>query len=49
MARRKRQRKYGPKAAADVERAPGEMKRGQLHSGRKAKSRTGGARKSRAS
>jgi len=37
MARRKRQRKYGRKAAADVERAMREMKSGQLRSGRSGK------------
>ena len=37
MAKRKRQRRYGPKAAADVEKAMREMKRGQLHSGRSGK------------
>jgi len=40
MARRKRQRKYGRQAAADVERALREMKRGQLHSGRSGKTVT---------
>jgi hypothetical protein len=34
MAKRKRARKYGPKASQDVERAMREMKEGKLHSGR---------------
>jgi hypothetical protein len=34
MAKRKRTRKYGPKASQDVERALREMKEGKLRSGR---------------
>ncbi len=34
MAARKKNRKYGPKASEDVERAVREMKQGKLRSGR---------------
>ena len=37
MARRKRTRKYGPKASQDVERAMRELKQGKLKSGRSGK------------
>ncbi|MBV8365505.1 MAG: hypothetical protein JO194_03305 [Candidatus Eremiobacteraeota bacterium] len=37
MAKRKRTRKYGPKASQDVERAMREMKQGKLRSGRSGK------------
>ena len=37
MAKRKRQRKYGPKASKDVEAAMRRMKKGKLRSGRSGK------------
>jgi hypothetical protein len=37
MAKRKKARKYGPKASQDVELAVREMKEGKLHSGRSGK------------
>lgn len=37
MAKRKKARKYGPKASQDVERAVREFKEGKLHSGRSGK------------